>query len=110
MRTVRVLLLFGGMTGLLSACGSGGGGAPSKAELAQGKKVFTSASCGTCHSLTAAGAKGVVGGPLDGFKFKPAFVEQRVREGGGGMPAFGKKLSDDQIKAVSAFVSNASGG
>jgi sulfite dehydrogenase len=104
------LLLLVGIVALAAACGSGGGGPPSKAELAQGKKVFVTAGCGSCHSLSAAGTKGVVGGPLDGFRFKPAFVDQRVREGGGGMPAFGKKLSDDDIKAVAAFVVNASGG
>jgi sulfite dehydrogenase len=93
---------------LAAACGSGSS-KPSAAELARGKKVFLSAGCGSCHSLSATGSKGVVGGPLDGFKFSESFVEQRVRFGGGGMPQYQHRLSDADIKAVSAFVSKASG-
>jgi mono/diheme cytochrome c family protein len=92
---------------LAAACGSSAK-QPSAAQLARGKTVFLSAGCGQCHSLAAANAKGVAGGPLDGLKFKEAFVEQRVRFGGGGMPQFHHRLSDADIKAVSGFVSDAS--
>jgi len=102
----RSLLLATALALLAAACGSSGG-APSKAELARGKKVFVSAGCGNCHSLSAAGTNGIVGGPLDGSKLKKEFVEQRVRFGGGGMPGFEKKLSSGDIAAVAAFVADA---
>jgi sulfite oxidase len=76
--------------------------------VARGKKVFVRAGCGKCHSLGAAGAHGIIGGPLDSSNLKREFVEQRVRFGGGGMPAFEKKLSSNDIAAVAAFVTEAS--
>ena len=106
MAAFRIAVVGGALVTLVAACGSNGGGAPSAAELAQGKKVFVS-SCGGCHTLSAAGTKGVTGGPLDGLSFSESFVEQRVHDGGGGMPAFGDTLSSDEIAAVSAFVAGA---
>jgi len=108
-RRLRVALLLLALVLVAAACGSSSK-QPSAAQLARGKKVFLSAGCGRCHSLRAANAKGIVGGPLDGLKFNEDFVEQRVRFGGGGMPQFQHRLSDADIKAVSEFVSKASGG
>jgi mono/diheme cytochrome c family protein len=54
--------------------------------------------------LKAAGTKGFVGGPLDGASLKFDFVVARVRAGGGGMPSYGKKLSESQIENLAAFV------
>jgi len=104
---VRAAALLLPLALLATACGSSDK-QPSAAELAKGKQVFLSAGCGQCHSLAAAGTKGVAGGPLDGLKFNEAFVEQRVRFGGDGMPQFQHRLSDTDIKAVSGFVSKAS--
>jgi cytochrome c6 len=106
MTPFRIAVLAGALVTLVAACGSDGGGAPSAAELAKGKKVFVR-SCGGCHMLSAAGTKGVTGGPLDGLKLGESFVEQRVHDGGGGMPAFADTLSSDEIAAVSAFVADA---
>jgi mono/diheme cytochrome c family protein len=103
----RAAVLLLPLAALVAACGSSSS-KPSAAELARGKKVFVSAGCGNCHSLSATGSKGVAGGPLDGLKFSESFVDQRVRFGGGGMPAFQHRLSDADIKAVSAFVSKES--
>jgi mono/diheme cytochrome c family protein len=36
-------------------------------------------------------------------------VEQQVRNGGGGMPAFEGKLSDAQISAVASYVAGNAG-
>jgi mono/diheme cytochrome c family protein len=100
-----------GLVALASACGSGGAEKSStpKAELARGKTVFVE-KCGGCHSLKAAGTKGIVGGSLDGLRLKRAFVDQRVRFGGGGMPGFDDTLSDDDIAAVVAYTVKAGGG
>jgi cytochrome c6 len=66
--------------------------------------VFASAGCGGCHTLKAAGAEGNVGPNLD--QLKPAYdaVVDQVTHGGGGMPAFGDQLSEEQIQNVAAYV------
>jgi outer membrane protein assembly factor BamB len=75
-----------------------------------GETVFTS-SCGSCHTLNAAGTTGSVGPNLDDLKPKPnqAKVEAQVRNGGGGMPAFQGRLSDAEITAVSKYVAENAG-
>jgi len=73
-----------------------------------GKTIFT-ASCGTCHTLAAAGTHGAVGPNLD--KLAPAFavVKKQVINGGAVMPAFKGKLTDAQITAVAKYVSTNAG-
>jgi mono/diheme cytochrome c family protein len=107
MTAARVALASLALVALLSACGSGGGTKSSTvstagADLARGKTVFVE-KCGGCHVLKDAGTKGIIGGSLDGLKLKKAFVEQRVRFGGNGMPGFDDTLSDDDIAAVVAY-------
>jgi cytochrome c6 len=80
------------------AGGGGEGGAP-----ADGQAVFTD-TCGSCHTLSAAGTSGTVGPNLDDTSLDAAAIEAVVREGPGGMPAFGEQLSDDEITAVAEFV------
>jgi outer membrane protein assembly factor BamB len=70
---------------------------------ADGKAVFTE-NCASCHTLAAAGATGTVGPNLDQLKPSESTVERQVTNGGGGMPAFGGRLSKGQITAVSKFV------
>jgi cytochrome c551 len=82
---------------------SGGGGG---SEAAGGETVFTD-NCGSCHTLSAAGTSGTSGPNLDGVSLDAGAIEGIVREGRGGMPAFGGDLSDDEIKAVAAFVAGA---
>jgi cytochrome c551 len=95
------------LVALAAGCGSsGGGGKSSAADLARGKTVFVE-KCGGCHSLKAAGTKGIVGGPLDGVRLRKEFVEQRVRFGGNGMPGFDDTLSDGDVAAVTDFVVSA---
>jgi mono/diheme cytochrome c family protein len=83
------------------------GSAPAKtqdsAPAVDGKAVFTD-TCGSCHTLSAAGTSGSVGPNLDDVSLDPATIEGIVRDGRGGMPALGDKLSDDEISAVAAFV------
>jgi mono/diheme cytochrome c family protein len=76
---------------------------------AQGKQVFAQAGCGACHTLKDAGATGKVGPNLDELKPAEPAVERQVTNGGGGMPPFKGQLSDEQIKAVSAYVSSVAG-
>jgi mono/diheme cytochrome c family protein len=73
-----------------------------------GKELFTQ-NCSNCHTLKDAGTTGAVGPNLDQLKPGPDLVTKQVTNGGGGMPAFGNKLSADQIKQVAAYVSSVAG-
>lgn len=82
------------------------GGANAGAPAADGRAVFTD-SCGACHTLSAAGTSGVSGPSLDGVGLDAAAIVAIVREGRGGMPAFGGELSEAEISAVADFVAGA---
>lgn len=77
-----------------------------------GRKVFTELAqppCQLCHTLKAAGAEGTIGPSLDELKPDLDKALQAVRNGVGVMPAFGDKLTPQQIEAVSRFVANTAG-
>jgi len=76
-----------------------GGGNPTA-----GRKVFASAGCGSCHTLSSAGAHGTIGPNLD--EDPPSFdlVLDRVTNGQGAMPSFKGQLSEKQIRDVAAYV------
>ena len=73
-------------------------------ESADGAAVFAEAGCGGCHTFGAANSNGTVGPSLDGIDLSKNEIEQQVRNGGGGMPAFGDRLSDAEIEAVADYV------
>jgi mono/diheme cytochrome c family protein len=79
-------------------------GAATEGDAANGKKVFASAGCGGCHTFSAAGSTGTVGPNLDDASVEVDAAVQQVKNGGGGMPAFGDRLSDQEIADVAAFV------
>jgi cytochrome c551 len=103
---------------VVAAAGCGGdddddsGGAATTAETteggADGAAVFAS-SCGSCHTLEAAGTSGTTGPNLDDLMPDEETVEAQVRSGGGGMPAFEGQLSDAEIQAVATYVSESAG-
>lgn len=80
---------------------SGGGGT-------SGKAIFT-ANCSSCHTLTAAGAKGTVGPNLDQLKPAQARVQHQVEHGGSVMPAFKGVLKPNQIQIVAKYVADNAG-
>ena len=84
--------------------GGGGGGGTGDA-----KSLF-STNCGSCHTLADAGTSGTVGPNLD--QSKPTFEKavQQIKNGGGGMPAFGNQLDDEQIRALARYVVRVTGG
>ena len=90
------------------AAGGGTGGAAGGGETS-GRAIFTSAGCGGCHVLSAAGSKGTVGPNLDETKPTLERAIEQTRKGGGGMPAFEGRLSDEQIRAVAEYVSENAG-
>lgn len=103
---IAFLLAAASAVTALVACG----GAGTKTPVERGKKTFIDAGCGTCHTLEAAGTKGMVGPRLDGLRLSRARVVRFVRNGGADMPAFAATLSSEQIADVAAFVSSSSGG
>lgn len=74
-----------------------------------GAEVFASAGCGGCHTLAAAGASGTTGPNLDELQPDKDTVVAQVTNGGGGMPAFGDRLSEEEIEAVATYVSESAG-
>jgi mono/diheme cytochrome c family protein len=83
---------------------TGGGGAAT-----EGKQVFQSAGCTSCHTLADAGASGTVGPNLDQAKPPKALVVDRVTNGKGVMPSFKGQLTPAQIDAVATYVSTVAG-
>jgi mono/diheme cytochrome c family protein len=75
-------------------------------EDADGAAVFASAGCGACHTFGPANSSGSVGPNLDDTDLSKDEIAQQVRNGGGGMPAFGDRLSDAEIEAVADYVEN----
>jgi mono/diheme cytochrome c family protein len=86
---------------------TGGGGG--SAQVAQGKQVFATAGCTSCHTLKDAGATGTVGPNLDDAKPPRSLVVDRVTNGKGVMPSFKGQLTPQQIAAVAAYVSTVAG-
>jgi mono/diheme cytochrome c family protein len=85
---------------------SEGGG---EGDPENGKTVFASAGCGGCHTLSDAGSNGSVGPNLDDAQPDEAAVAEKVTNGGGGMPAFSDRLSEQEIADVAAYVSSVAG-
>jgi mono/diheme cytochrome c family protein len=82
---------------------------PSAADLAAGKKVFTTAGCVSCHTLKDANATGKVGPDLDTLKPAEPVVVKQVTNGGAAMPPFKGTLTPEQIQAVATYVSTVAG-
>jgi mono/diheme cytochrome c family protein len=96
-------------------------GGASSAELAEGKQVFTANGCGSCHTLAAANATGVVGPNLD--EALPGKSESYIQESivdpnakiapgysaGIMPPTFGSSLSSAELKALVAFLQQSAG-
>ena len=87
---------------------AGAGGENGDAEA--GKEVFASAQCGSCHVLADAEANGQIGPNLDESQPSYELAVDRVTNGKPPMPAFKDQLSEQQIRDVSAYVAEASGG
>jgi sulfite dehydrogenase len=102
-----------GVTAARSSAAPGGGTTTTAqgggAKRPDGKAIFASAGCGSCHTLNDAGSKGNVGPNLDALKPSEPTTERQVTNGGGGMPPFKGQLTPAQIKAVAQYVSSVAG-
>ena len=74
-----------------------------------GKNVFETAGCGSCHTLKDAGATGTIGPNLDALKPSKARVARQVENGGAVMPSFKSRLTQKQIQAVAGYVASVAG-
>jgi outer membrane protein assembly factor BamB len=92
----------GSLTPTTTATGTTTGG------TANGEALF-SENCSSCHTLAAANASGKVGPNLDELKPSKDVVVKQVTNGGGGMPAFGGRLSTAQIEAIAEYVARVAG-
>jgi cytochrome c553 len=102
----------GGDQGGDTGGGQGGGGEQGGGEQGDataGKQVFTSAGCGSCHTLSDAGTSGAVGPNLDEAQPSYDVAVTTVTNGRGAMPAFKDQLSEKQIQDVATYVSTAAG-
>jgi mono/diheme cytochrome c family protein len=81
---------------------------PTKGGKPDGKAIFASAGCATCHTLAAAGATGTVGPNLDEAKPSVDHAIERITQGKGVMPSFQGQLTAAEIRAVAEFVSSSS--
>src|SRR3954452_19790563 len=85
---------------------NGGGGNKGTETASSGKQLFAG-TCGSCHTLKAAGTKGTFGPNLDQLKPSKATVLNQIAHGGGGMPA--GLLKGKQAETVATYVSSAAG-
>jgi len=106
---VATVLAAGLLT--LAACGGGDGDEPSgpppaqvveSGDPAKGEQVFAD-NCAACHGGDGGGGTGPGLAGEEQYTDPEAVVDQ-VRNGGGGMPAFGERLSAQELADVSAFV------
>lgn len=110
--TAAAVALFAGCGDSDSDSGAGGAGGGSGNALTastDGAQIFKAANCSSCHTLAAAGAEGRIGPNLDEDKPDAAKVVEYVTNGEGTMPAFGKRLSAEQIQAVADYVAESAG-
>lgn len=77
----------------------------------QGKKVFleqSEPSCAICHTLNDAGSAGAIGPDFNELQPTEDQVWSALNGGVGIMPDFSDTLSEEQMKAVSHYVAEAS--
>jgi cytochrome c6 len=95
---------------LMSTPATAAGSKDEKSDFELGRKVFTQIAqpqCGVCHTLAAAGTSGAIGPKLDELQPNEERVRNAVRQGVGIMPAYEKKLTEAQIRAVARYVARA---
>ena len=74
-----------------------------------GKRLFVetaSPPCGVCHSLEAAGAKGLIGPDLDTLKPDARRIRTAIAQGVGAMPAYAEQLTDQEVTALVEFITS----
>lgn len=94
---------------LLGLAGAAQGADPQ--VLVRGKTLFSTVqpACALCHTLKAAASSGQVGPDLDELQPDAERVLRAVRNGLGVMPSFEGQLTEQDMRALAAFVAHSSG-
>jgi mono/diheme cytochrome c family protein len=100
-RELRVVIVLA-LAAILAAGAARVGGAATPPKPT-GKALFV-ATCGSCHTLRAAGTKGRIGPNLTGESNSYAEVVAKVQRGDGAMPSFRRTLTKAQIAKIAAFL------
>jgi mono/diheme cytochrome c family protein len=109
----RLALLLAALTLGLAACGSdddggdAGGGGGGQAAASGPAQVFSD-TCGSCHTLAAAGTEGQVGPNLDEQGPSKEEVLEAIAEGPGVMPD--NLLEGAEADEVAQYVADEAGG
>jgi mono/diheme cytochrome c family protein len=89
--------------------------AADRANIAPGRLVFAQMGCGSCHTLAAAGSKGVIGPSLDARL--PRITREAVRakivapgQGSVMPPDFARRMSSADVQALVDFLMAARAG
>ena len=72
-------------------------------EDVDGKTIFSN-NCSSCHGATGGGGNG--GPAVNTGKLQVAAISAQITNGGGGMPAFGGQLSEEEITALAEYVAS----
>lgn len=91
--------------GVLVAADSPAVQASSKQVPAAGSTVFREKGCAHCHGADFTGTDRGPDLQSVGKKWHKNRIEQQIREGGNGMPAFGDVLQPDEIQSLVDFLS-----
>jgi mono/diheme cytochrome c family protein len=72
--------------------------------VSAGRELFNTWSCSACHTLTDAGATGMVGPSLDNPGLTHDFIVGRVTNGQGPMPSFAGQISEADISKLADYI------
>lgn len=76
-------------------------------DAKRGRRVWTTAGCGACHTLSASNATGTSAPNLDEIRPSQRLVVDRVALGFRAMPTYQGLLTPQQIADVGAYVAEA---
>jgi mono/diheme cytochrome c family protein len=98
-RLIALLLAAATLSGCL------GQGADGGRRLREGRRVFITAGCGSCHTVASAHTRGRAGPDFDTSEpLSRAQIRRQLDRGEGGMPSFRGRLTPHQQTAVTEFV------
>jgi cytochrome c6 len=103
---VKAMPYHNGMGGQNMGMGNGMPGGQGSGGETKGQELFTS-SCGTCHTLSAAGTSGTFGPNLDHLKPNEQLVLKAIETGTGAMPS--GIYSGAEARAVAQYVAQNAG-
>lgn len=103
----RIGLLSLTVAGLLAGCGAGGDGGANSDQQAGAQKLEVPTvyqnNCLSCHGNQLQGRTGPNLQKV-GSKLNEEQILKLIREGKGGMPAYGNRLSEDELTSLASWL------